>query len=102
SDEIAREIDDEIRRIVEIAHTNATRTLEEHREKLDRIAEILMRRETIERDEFLALIEGRSELDVFGPEDEVKPDSADAQADTTTSGVSVTKPNPGLAGGSAS
>ena len=36
SDEIAREIDDEIRRIVESAHQQAKDILAEHREKLDR------------------------------------------------------------------
>jgi cell division protease FtsH len=72
SDEIAREIDDEIRRMVQIAHTGATRILEEHREQLDRISKILLKRETIERDEFLALLDGRDEEDVFGPE-EVEP-----------------------------
>jgi cell division protease FtsH len=68
SDEIAREIDDEIRRIVEDAHQRATDLLNEHREALNLISEILIRRETIERDEFLALLDGRSEDDVFDDE----------------------------------
>ncbi|MGE4427233.1 MAG: ATP-dependent zinc metalloprotease FtsH [Solirubrobacteraceae bacterium] len=68
SDEIAREIDDEIRRIVESAHRVATDLLNEHREALDRISDILLRRETIERDEFLALLDGRAEDDVFDDE----------------------------------
>ncbi|MCK9250182.1 MAG: ATP-dependent zinc metalloprotease FtsH [Solirubrobacteraceae bacterium] len=68
SDEIAREIDDEIRRIVESAHQVATDLLNEHREALDRISEILLRRETIERDQFLALLDGRAEDDVFDDE----------------------------------
>src|SRR5918996_1249385 len=53
SDEIAREIDDEIRRMVEEAHQTARTVLEEHRQKLDVASEILLRRETIERDEFI-------------------------------------------------
>ncbi len=57
SDEIAREIDDEIRRIVEMAHSTASRVLEEQKDNLYKIADILMRRETIERDEFLALLD---------------------------------------------
>ncbi|MEN0015631.1 MAG: cell division protein FtsH, partial [Solirubrobacteraceae bacterium] len=102
SDEIAREIDDEIRRIVEVAHTNATRILEEHRESLDSISKILLKRETIERDEFLALLDGRSEEDVFGPDDEVKPGSIDASepnAPSLPGGLTKPNPNPGLAGG---
>jgi cell division protease FtsH len=68
SDEIAREIDDEIRRIVEDAHQRATDILNDHRELLNSISEILIRRETIERDEFLALLDGRHEDDVFDDE----------------------------------
>ena len=49
SDEIAREIDDEIRRIVEAAHQVAKDMLDEHREPLDTISELLLKRETIER-----------------------------------------------------
>ena len=45
SDEIAREIDDEIRRIVEAAHQRAKELLGEHRERLEIISEILLKRE---------------------------------------------------------
>jgi len=48
SDEIAREIDMEIRRIVESAHTQARDILTTRREPLNRISEILLKRETIE------------------------------------------------------
>ena len=68
SDEIAREIDDEIRRIVEAAHVQAKQILGEHRDKLERISEILIKRETIERDQFVALLQGTSEEEVFGAE----------------------------------
>ncbi len=68
SDEIAREIDSEIRRIVESAHVQAREILETHREALNRISEVLLKRETIEADEFEALLQGRSEEDVFGAE----------------------------------
>jgi cell division protease FtsH len=99
SDEIAREIDDEIRRIVEVAHSTATRTLEEHKDELHTIADVLMRRETIERDEFLALLDGRPEEDVFGPEEPSADATADA-AETKASGLpGVPNANPGIAGG---
>jgi cell division protease FtsH len=68
SDDIARDIDEEIRRIVEAAHQRAKDILSEHREVLDTTSEILLRRETIEKPEFEKLIEGASELDVFGPD----------------------------------
>ena len=99
SDEIAREIDDEIRRIVEMAHSTASRVLEEHKDELYKIADILMRRETIERDEFLALLDGRSEDDVFGPEEP----AAEAKAESTEPKApglpGVPNAKPGLAGG---
>ena len=69
SDEIAREIDDEIRRIVESAHQSAKDILNEHREMLTSISELLLKRETIERDEFVALLDGKSEEEVFGPDE---------------------------------
>ena len=59
SDEIAREIDDEIRRIVEGAHQQAKDILTEHRESLEKISEILVKRETIEKTEFEALLAGK-------------------------------------------
>ena len=61
SDEIAREIDDEIRRIVEEAHQTARQVLTDRREKLDRLSKLLLEHETIERDEFEALLAGKSE-----------------------------------------
>ena len=50
SDEIAREIDDEIRRIVEGAHQQAKDILTEHRESLEKISQVLVKRETIEKE----------------------------------------------------
>ncbi len=73
SNEIARQIDDEVRRIVEAAHTRATSILKEHRQRLDTISEILVKRETIEKEEFEALLEGKGEDEVFGPEESTPP-----------------------------
>jgi cell division protease FtsH len=75
SDDVAREIDDEIRRIVEEAHQVARDILAAHRQDLDLTSDILMRRETIEREQFIQLLDGKSELDVFGPEEPVRPPS---------------------------
>ena len=65
SEEIAREIDDEIRRIIEEGHELARRTLEEHMDDLHRISGILIERETIDKDQFVRLLAGESEEDVF-------------------------------------
>ncbi|MDX8153067.1 ATP-dependent zinc metalloprotease FtsH [Patulibacter brassicae] len=94
SDEIAREIDDEIRRIVESAHQRATDLLNEHREALNRISEILIRRETIERDEFLALLDGRDEDDVFHDDPPSLPPGAPSTADEERSERPAPRPLP--------
>ena len=70
SEEIARSIDDEIRRIIEEAHDRAQAVLSEHREQLDATARILIERETIERGEFEALLAGTPEEEVFREKDE--------------------------------
>ena len=77
SDEIAREIDDEVRRIVEDAHQTSKDILGEHQEQLDTISKILLERETIEAEEFIALLEGKPEDEVFADEqEEAKPPEA--------------------------
>ncbi len=104
SDEIAREIDDEIRRIVESAHQRAKAILTDHRESLARISEILIKRETIERDQFEALLDGGSEEDVFGSEAPAPPELPvvpPAQAAGSGREAPRTVPRPGLAGGAA-
>ena len=70
SEEIAKQIDDEIRRIIEEAHQRAKDLLTEKRETLDRISKILMVRETIDASEFQALVDGLPEDEVFRERDE--------------------------------
>src|SRR3981081_1011336 len=67
-DEIAREIDDEIRRIVESAHQQAKDILTQYRTSLEKLSEILVKRETIEKEQFEALLGGQTEQEVFGSE----------------------------------
>jgi cell division protease FtsH len=106
SDEIAREIDDEVRRIVEDAHQSSKDILSEHREQLDTLSKILLDRETIEADEFIALLEGKSEEEVFADEEEeeAKPPEAPPVEEKGTAREGARprpRPRPGLAGGSA-
>ncbi len=70
SDDVAREIDAEIRRIVEEAHQAARDILTKHRADLDNTSEILLRRETIESDQFQRLLAGESEESIFGVDEE--------------------------------
>jgi cell division protease FtsH len=107
SDEIAREIDDEIRRIVEEAHQTAKDILTENREHLDKISKILLVRETIDAKEFEALLAGKPEEAVFPPEEEADAEAAPeepAEAEKAAGREGprpVTRPRPGFAGGSA-
>jgi cell division protease FtsH len=107
SDELAREIDNEIRRIIESAHQRARDILTEHREQLVSISEILVRRETIESDEFEALLAGKSETEVFGPDEPAGVDApgtpelpAGAESANRQPGPRPL-PRPGLAGAEA-
>jgi cell division protease FtsH len=68
SDELAREIDEEIRRVIEEGHDRATRVLQEHMEELHRISAILIERETIDKDQFERLTAGEAEETVFPDE----------------------------------
>jgi cell division protease FtsH len=70
SEEVAREIDDEVRRIIEEGHDLARRTLLDHIDDLHRISQILIERETIDKDQFERLLAGESEDAVFPPEPE--------------------------------
>jgi cell division protease FtsH len=100
SDEIAREIDEEIRRIVEGAHQRARSILVEHRESLERISQVLVRRETIEKEEFEALLARKPEEDVFPPEEPATPDMGlPAAPERPGREAPRPLPRPGLAGG---
>jgi len=69
SDDLARTIDAEIRRLIDEAHQRARDVLTEHRAQLEEISQILLRRESIEREEFLRLLDGVPEGEVFAERD---------------------------------
>jgi len=99
SDDVAREIDDEIRRIVEEAHQVARDILLNHRQDLDYVSDILMRRETIEREQFIQLLDGKPEEDVFGAEEPVRPPAGPPEPEPKRKPVEGPRPlpRPGLA-----
>jgi cell division protease FtsH len=105
SDDIAREIDDEIRRMVEEAHQAARDILDQHQEQLEHTSEVLLRRETIEREEFIQLLDGKSEEEVFGVDEPVLPQGPSPEAPELPARKPERKPSPlprpGLAGGTA-
>jgi len=58
SDEVAFQIDQEVRRLVDEAHTSARGILTDQRERLEVIAKILVEKETIDKEYLLALLDG--------------------------------------------
>jgi len=58
SEKKAQEIDDEVSEILNERYQMARETLEQHRDKLDRIAEALLERETLQNEDMKALIAG--------------------------------------------
>ncbi len=78
SEEIAKEIDDEIRRVIEEAHQSAHAVLRAHMDELHRLAAILIERETIDKDQYERLLAGEAEESVF-PEE--VPEVAEPEAD---------------------
>ncbi len=105
SDEIAREIDDEIRRIVEGAHQTAKDLLTERRDDLDTISKILLSRETIDADQFIALLDGKPEGEVFADEEEPTPPvepAPEPERAQREGARPIPRPRPGYAGGDAS
>jgi len=68
SDEIAREIDDEIRRVIEEAHDTANRVLREHMDELHNLSLLLIEHETIDKDQFERLLAGEEVATIFPEE----------------------------------
>ncbi len=72
SDAIAEKIDAEIRRVVDEAYDMAEKVLNEHREELDKMSLLLIEKETIDREEFEALLAGGDPVEVFKARDEAR------------------------------
>jgi cell division protease FtsH len=105
SDEIAREIDDEIRRIVESAHQSARSLLSERRDDLERVSKLLLERETIDAKQFIALLDGKAPEEVFADEEEPSqpaPPAPTAERPQREGARPTPRPRPGFAGGDAS
>jgi cell division protease FtsH len=79
SEEIAREIDDEIRRVIEEAHEQALSVLREHMDALHKISNLLIEYETIDRDQFERLLAGEDESAVFPEEAPAESDAPQSQ-----------------------
>jgi cell division protease FtsH len=67
SEEIAKAIDEEVRGIMEHCYSRARKILEDNRDTMERIVRVLLERETIEREEFVALMQGAVPAPEVGP-----------------------------------
>ncbi len=85
SEDIAKMIDEEVRAIVDKCHGRATDLLNEHRVKLDAVVQALLERETLDRQEFLAVLNGQT----LPPKPE--PDDVDGTPAVSDEGKEVDK-----------
>jgi cell division protease FtsH len=90
SEEIAKEIDDEIRRVIEEAHDKATNVLRDHMDELHKLSAILIERETIDKSQFERLLHGESEESIFAEE----PAAAETEPETEAEKKPAIRPQP--------
>ncbi len=95
SEEIAREIDDEIRRVIEEAHERARSVLREHMEELHQISKLLIERETIDKDQFERLLAGEPPESVFPDETAARPSRGRAEREAAHRAEAAALPAPG-------
>ena len=84
SDAIAEKIDQQVREIIDESYERAEQIITEHRDKLELVAKTLLEIETLEADEFVALIEGKElpkKKSDTPPEQEVIEEESSEQVD---------------------
>jgi cell division protease FtsH len=101
SDEVAAKIDSEVREIIDNAFARAKEALTTHRAVLDRLATLLVEKETIESEEFESLFEGVMPPRSGGPTPKrigatVEPEGveADVEPETDEAGGKRRRPGP--------
>jgi cell division protease FtsH len=99
SDEIAYEIDKEVRALVDEAYERAREILTTYKDKLIEISELLIERETLEGEEFEALFENipRPEPRMFGPPPRAAQPAAQPQPTRPMPGTPGLQGAPGMA-----
>ena len=97
SEEIAKEIDDEIRRVIEEAHDKATTVLREHMQELHRLSAILIERETIDKTQFERLLAGEPEESVFAEEGKTTEEPSEPEPEKKPALRPSPRPLPGAA-----
>jgi cell division protease FtsH len=95
SDEIAFQIDKEIRQLIDDAYELAKRVLSDHRDKLEAIAMLLMEKETIEGDELEALFDSpRPQPTLSGPMSYESPKAPERQERREAEAAPRLRPQP--------
>ena len=99
SQKTAELVDSEVKRILDEAFDSARETLVEHRDLLERIAEALLERETLDAEEIEALAEDRPlpplpEPDVEGEEEEPRPEPRPETSRRPAEGAGGGEPSP--------
>ena len=86
SEELAAKIDAEVAELLRSCYQVATDTLTKHQDKLEGLAQLLIERETLSREEFLAFMEGRPLPEKEHPaQTDVQPENNDASTADQTS-----------------
>jgi len=80
SDLVAEQIDREVRQIIDAEYERAFRIITENRDKLELVAQRLLEVETLEADEFAALVEGQEAVSTTSSPPVQPPRSADPQS----------------------
>ena len=93
SERIAEQVDGEVKRLLDEAYVRARKTLDDHRDLLERIAEGLLERETLDRDEVDLLAAGKPLPEIKVP----KPPSLTPAAEPSR-GSAPERPSLGLGG----
>ncbi len=94
SDHTAQQVDQEVKRLLDAAHTRAREVIEANRGLLDDLAEALLERETLGGEEIQRLVDGK-ELAPLADEFDAEPTQPELPGAETKS---VTKPKTGLVG----
>ncbi len=80
SESTAKKIDDEVKKIIEAAYERANDLIKKNRDGLDRIAEALLRFETITGEEVMILLDGKLPIDLRREEPLARPVREPAEA----------------------
>jgi cell division protease FtsH len=88
SEEVAEQIDFEVRKLVDEAHERALELLREHKHKMILVAERLMEEETLDAQKFAAVMRASDDGDTPSPKGEMSEETRSKEASSDSSGDS--------------